>query len=123
VLEIWKPIPGYSGYEASDQGRIRSLPHSTLTSNGHVRRYQGKVLKASPDYEGYPQVNPSIKGKQLPVRVHVLVMLAFVGACPKNREICHGNEVKIDVRLKNLRYDTRSNNIKDYHRHMAKTRV
>jgi hypothetical protein len=50
-------------------------------------------------------------------------MLAFVGPCPKGKEVCHGNEIKTDATLKNLRYDTRSNNMKDYFRHAAKGRV
>jgi hypothetical protein len=81
------------------------------------------MLRASPDSFGYPIVNPSLKGKQIPVRIHTLIMLAFVGPCPKGKEVCHGNEIKTDATLKNLRYDTRSNNMKDYFRHAAKGRV
>jgi hypothetical protein len=46
--------------------------------------------------------------------VHDLVLLAFVGPKPEGLEVCHGNDVKADNRLQNLRYDTRSANAQEY---------
>lgn len=47
--------------------------------------------------------------------VHALVLLAFVGPRPDGFDILHMNHVPTDNRLSNLRYGTRSENMKmDY---------
>ena len=45
-------------------------------------------------------------------KVHVLVLEAFVGPRPAGYDACHDNGNKRDNRLTNLRWDTRSNNVK-----------
>ena len=50
-------------------------------------------------------------------RVHRLVLDAFVGPCPEGLEACHENGNRIDNRLSNLRWDTRSNNHQDKLKH------
>jgi hypothetical protein len=49
--------------------------------------------------------------------VHDLVTAAFVGPKPEKLEVCHGNGLRADNRLCNLRYDTRSANAMDRHKH------
>lgn len=50
-------------------------------------------------------------------RVHTLVLLAFVGPCPKGWSCCHNNGDATDNRLENLRWDTYSSNQLDRARH------
>src|SRR5215468_7419161 len=69
--ERWRPIPGHKGYEASTEGRIRSVPR-TLRDG---RRAGGMVLAKQPDKDGYSTVK--IRGRRY--RVSVLVQLAFAG--------------------------------------------
>ncbi|WP_341702630.1 HNH endonuclease [Ferrovibrio sp.] len=45
--------------------------------------------------------------------VHQLVIEAFVGPRPDGLEVCHGNGIKDDNRLENLRYDTPAGNRAD----------
>lgn len=70
--EVWKPIPGYEGlYEASDMGRIRSLPRN---------RAKGKILKPYFNkHNGYMYCGLHKDGKSKTKRLHVLIARAFLG--------------------------------------------
>lgn len=99
MSEIWRAIPGLPKYEVSDLGRIRSFKSGAC-----------RILKLSPDKNGYPVIHPS---GHTPKFVHRLVMLAFVGPCPEGLEVCHGPGGQADNRPSNLRYDTRKGNLQD----------
>jgi hypothetical protein len=101
--EIWKPIPGRRGYEASDLGNIRS----TGT--------RGRVLRQFTLWSGYKTTH--LSSKHMNNYVHRLVALAFMGKSPKGMHVCHNNGIKSDNRLVNLRFDTRSGNMRDVARH------
>lgn len=123
--ESWLPIPGHSGYEVSDLGRVRSVDRVVQTVRGPWR-YKGKLLDYKPsamrrdqadrsDHGGYVMVRFRYKG---PLQyVHRLVLEAFVGPCPESMEGCHNNGDKSDNRLENLRWDTRSSNSFDAMKH------
>ena len=104
----WRTIPGHEGrYEASNMGGVRSLPRVTITSNG-PRSYRGRELSLSYlGSDGYPKVPI---GNKL-CRVHLLVLLAFVGPPPDGHEALHLNADRADARLVNLRYGTHSQNM------------
>ncbi|QBX36886.1 hypothetical protein E4M02_04415 [Brevundimonas sp. S30B] len=101
-MEIWKPIPG-SDYEASSLGRIRSP--------------RGVILKPQPHTMGYHivQVKRGSDTRCRTVTVHSLVAAAFHGPRPDGLDIAHGNCIKTDNRPSNLRYATRSENLRDSH--------
>lgn len=104
-VETWKRIPGAKWfYEASDQGRIRSLPHKT---NG--RDYPGKVLAPREDSDGYLVVNITMEDgtRKNGTSVARLVLLTFDpdGYAP-GLEACHGPNGKKDNRVSELRWDT-----------------
>lgn len=120
--EEWRPIPGYDGYEASDQGRIRSVPRKIRCYNSHGeigwRTYRGTML--SPGLSsGYSHVqigkgNYNYSGEL----VHKLVMLAFVGPPPSpDHEIAHWDGNPANPCLSNLRYATYQQNYEDQVRH------
>lgn len=113
-MEQWKPVVGFeSSYEVSDLGRIRSLDRIVRGKNGGAQRRRGIVL--SPGIgRGYPMV--SLKGgagKSKTICVHRLVMQSFVGECPEGYEVAHGDGVRTNNKLSNLRYDTRKGNHAD----------
>ena len=101
MFEVWQHVPDFGGwYEVSSRGRIWS-------------NKTGRFLSCSVANTGYHQVNlgGSIR------HVQRIVLEAFVGPCPYGHEACHGNGVRTDNRLENLRWDTRKNNMADASRH------
>lgn len=109
MTEVWASIPGYEGsYEASSEGRIRSLDR--VNSVGSQLR--GRVLSPGMN-NGRPTVLLCHAGVQSTFQVGVLVLTAFVGPRPDGMECCHWNDDATDNRVENLRWDTRSANALD----------
>ena len=46
--EIWKDIPGYEGYQASNLGRIRTYNKITYTARHGYRHWQNRIIKLKP---------------------------------------------------------------------------
>ena len=104
-METWKVIPGYEGlYEVSDQGNVRTFR----------RGANGRLLKPGRMPQGHLSVALGRGNSQC---VHKLVLLTFVGPAPDRHECCHNNGNPADNRLENLRWGTRSDNIRDAVRH------
>jgi hypothetical protein len=102
----YKPIPGYPGYEVSDRGRVRSLKKG------------GRLLRpiARDNNRSHPSVHLIQGGVCRHEYIHRLVLLAFVGPCPKGMQARHyprrnGN------RLENLSWATPLVNQKDRDEH------
>lgn len=90
--EIWKSIPGYSNYEASNIGNIRKIGG------------KGK-LKLSNEAHGYLKVNiVGDDGTRHTQGVHRLVALAFVPNPDNLPEVNHKNENKKDNCVGNLEW-------------------
>lgn len=103
MKEIWKTIPNFSTYEASNLGRLRSL--------NYKRTGNTKVLKPGNSPDGYMKTMLlGDDGRYRSWTVHLFVMLAFVGKKPLGLEVNHKNGIKTDNRLENLGYVTRSQN-------------
>lgn len=104
--ENWRPVPGYSAYEVSDLGRVRSV--SRIDAAGKRRR--GRMRSLTTMHSGHLSV--TLRGEEGRRRflVHHLVLMAFVGPRPVGMEACHWNDKPSDNRLVNLRWDTRSAN-------------
>ncbi len=51
------------------------------------------------------------------VKVHRLVLLAFIGPCPPGQEACHNDGTRTNNYPSNLRWDTRKNNQHDQRKH------
>lgn len=99
-----KQIPGFPKYRITKDGRIWSL-------------YSGKWLNLMENTWGRLRVSLYKNNKGYHRDVHRLVLETFMGACPEGMEACHNNGDRLDNRLGNLRWDTRSNNAKDAVRH------
>ena len=113
--EIFKPIPGFPGYEVSDQGTVRSY-WRRLKAQGfqfEISPTPQKILCQTLS-EGYPSVS---LGRGVYMRVHVLILLAFVGPCPQNMEACHKDGSRTKNFLDNLRWGTPSSNQLDRRKH------
>lgn len=102
--EIWKVIPGYSRYEASNLGRIRRL------SDGFVIK---PLLTGIPEYY---HVNATPDGGTNNVRrLHRLVAKAFIENPDNLPVVDHINRNPLDNRAENLRWVTRSGNGRNQH--------
>lgn len=117
ITEVWRPVVGYEGaYEVSDQGRVRSLTREVYAGRGRTRLHAGRVLSVF-DGDDYSKVRLKLDGSGSTKNVHSLVAEAFLGPCPADLEVCHGNGNRNDNRLVNLRYDTHSANALDRREH------
>lgn len=114
---MWKPIPGFDGYEASSDGRVRSVDRWIVFADGRRRFYHGQQLSDYPGVEDYRRVTLKIKSVGYRENIHVLVALAFHGPCPEGLWVCHNNGIGSDNREDNLRYDTPVANSMDRWRH------
>lgn len=100
VYELWRPVPGFESYYAvSDQGRVRSTRTGKLLSPGRDNKL------------GHVGVIFNVNGVKKHVRVHRLVLLAFVGPQPTGDwHACHGPNGIADNSLFNLYWGTRKLN-------------
>lgn len=104
-MEKWKEIPGFSKYEASTLGRIRS--------KNYKRTGKKKVLKLCDAGNGYLKTMIlSDDGKYCSWGVHKWIALAFLGEKKNGMEINHIDCNKTNNKPSNLEYCTRAQNIK-----------
>lgn len=96
-MEQWRKTVHSSRYEVSDHGNVRGP--------------SGKILKPTLMQIGYFSVTLSFKDHKV-VRhyVHRLVAEAFIGPLPEGLVVNHKNHNKLDNRLENLEFISRSDN-------------
>lgn len=115
--EIWRPIPNFPGYDASNLGRIRSYWKNTGSTGGRIIAIEPqRILNPAPSH-GYYNVGLCCDKGRSTKSVHRLVAAAFLGPCPEGFEVCHNDGTRSNNELSNLRYDTRSENQRDKVRH------
>lgn len=98
--EIWKPVVGFNDYEVSNLGRVRSHKRSIT-----------HILKPIPQRSGHLQLWLRRDGQTHVVRVHRVVLEAFVSECPKGCVGTHKDNDPSNNHIDNLAWDTQSNNI------------
>ena len=106
MSEEWRPIPGIDGAFASSLGRIRGRSGKVLAP-WLVTEGRYLALRMSPS-RGLPYKN---------WMVHRLVLSAFDRPPRDGEEVAHNNGRSLDNRPENLRWDTRSGNLRDKVRH------
>ena len=119
MIEIWKDIEGYEGYQVSNLGRVRSLDR--IDSNNHPLK--GVILKPYISNSGYLLVGLYKQQKRDRKLLHRLVAEAFIPNPDNKPEIDHINTIKTDNTVflnedgsinyekTNLRWTTRKENI------------
>ena len=99
-MSEWKTIEGYSDYEISNKGEVRSFKFGKI-----------RILKQSMSGYGYLKVMLCNNGEKKQLRVHQLVLETFIGPCPDGKECNHQNGIKSENQLSNLEWVTSSENI------------
>lgn len=111
--EEWLGLVAYPGYDVSSFGRVRSYRTqgggaTTLSETPRVRKTFVEKLG------GYVSLRISVDSKPRNIRVHQLVLTAFVGPCPEGMEGCHfPDRDRTNNWVGNLRWDTKANNSAD----------
>lgn len=101
----WKKIQGFSRYEASNTGLLRSTNYK---NSGKT-----KVLKPAPDKKGYLKTMlQNDQGGYNSKHVHWFVTLAFYGPREEGLTVDHIDGNKQNNYINNLEYVTRSENCK-----------
>lgn len=99
-MEIWKDVPMFENYEASNLGQIRSKITGTIM----------RACKNHPNKRGYYQLSLKIgTNKRVTRKVHTLVCLAFHGLPPTLlHTVNHKDGNKLNNHECNLEWMTRS---------------
>jgi len=117
--EIWVDINGFSGYQISNAGRVRS----NKKSNRHPLPECGwRILRGGQDKDGYRRLTLSDGKRKGHVKIAHLVFEAFIGKRKKGIVVRHKNGINTDDRSSNLMPGTQKQNIHDKIKHgtMAK---
>lgn len=105
-----KEIPDHAGFRCNQ--------------NGDIIGKRGKVMKGHVDRCGYHEVLLSENGKVKNCLVHRLVLATF---CPienmEKYDVNHKNGNKLDNRLENLEWCTRSENIKHSYKNQLQKKI
>lgn len=97
-MTIWKDIPGYPHYMASDDGRIFS-------------KYKNKVMSCKPNIKtGYPMVMLCENGKRKQLLVHRLIAKTFLDNPDNLPCVNHKDESRDNNAVSNLEWCTYSYN-------------
>ena len=113
-----KPICGFPGYFADSDGKVWSKVWPRSRARTELAT-EMRELRSQKHYgTGYRFVMLARKGKKCKRYVHSLVLEAFVGRCPADKnETRHLNGVRGDNRLENLVWGTYLENYDDKVRH------
>ena len=112
ILEEWRSVPNFPGYEVSNLGHFRSYHKA-----GGGLWPNPRILKGWIRSDKYVGVALRKNGKTYDFCLHQLILEAFVGPCPSGEECRHLNGIYSDPRLENLKWGTRKENVADSYLH------
>lgn len=114
MTEIWKDIIGYSGYQVSNLGRIRTHNKTTLNSYHCERKWKDRIMKLKVSKkDNCSRVELWSNGIHKTCLVHRLVAYAFLGK-PENDEMTvnHKDGNRLNNCVDNLEWLSRADNIR-----------
>lgn len=105
--EVWKDIPGYEGpYQASNMGRVRSLPRVVDRGRWGAVDHPGGLKKPTKRRDGYYHLWLVRDGRSRDFTMHRLIARTFLSDSPHMEHVRHLNGHKWDNRAANLAYGT-----------------
>lgn len=114
--EVWEDIPWYPNY------KIRAIDNSIVSLNFR-RTWVTKLLRSRKTTWWHIVYWLYLQWKFKNISVHRIVMLIKEWPCPEWMEVCHNDWNPLNNHPDNLRYDTRSENVKDSVRHWTHNMV
>lgn len=110
LLEKWRPVADFTGYEVSNMGRVRSWRGPGGKQIKPVT--EPKILKSPPNTKGYP-VNVFLKpdGSRHTKTLHVVIATTFHGPCPAGHECSHLDGIRVNCRASNLAWEVHKRNM------------
>jgi len=111
---VWLPIPLFPDYEASTDGRIRSLERTVKQTNGSTRTFPSKVLKPGYNKKGYAIVTLIGPDRSRNTRlVHRLILETYHRPRWDGEECCHVDGNPSNNHIDNIYWGTPADNMKD----------
>jgi len=114
MIEIWKDIVGFEGYQVSNLGQVRSC--RPINGIGPLKSTY-RLVKSHKDHNNYNRLGLRKNGNQIKIFVHRLVLEAFEGPCPEGMEARHLDGDKDNNSYDNLMWGTPTENRHDRIRH------
>jgi len=117
--EIWKDIPRFEGYQASNLGRIRTHNKITYTEHHGERHWKDRIMRFKPSQkksshkqgDGY-RITLWKEGKPNDFLVARLIATTFLeDLIDTEMTVNHKNGNRLDNRVENLEWITRGENI------------
>ena len=111
--EIWEPVKGYEGfYEASNLGRIKSLPRKVKHKIYGEMTVHGRIMKMRDDCHGYHALDLRGPNKERHnAKVYTLIAGAFLGEKPLGHIVDHIDGNRRNDYADNLQYITPRENV------------
>lgn len=119
--EIWKDIPRYKGYQASNLGRIRTHNKITHTQKHGERHWKNRILHFKPSTSSNSKAKQGIgyrvdlwkNGKPKTLLVARLIATTFLeDLIDTKMTVNHKNGNRLDNRVENLEWLSLADNIK-----------
>ncbi len=111
VMSLFNEIPGYEGYyEIDRKGSVRSIKRVIKTEKGNIT-INSKNIKPRNNNNGYLEIRLSKDGKTKTKFIHRLLAMTYINNINNKPEVNHINGTKLDNRLDNLEWVTKSENM------------
>lgn len=115
-MESWqffKQIDWLPNYAFGRDGSV----YSCLKPGGNGRIGKWRRLTPPTNKHGYRVLSATVSGEIKHIKIHRLILEAFVGPAPDGLIACHNDGDRLNNALSNLRWDTQSSNRRDAYRH------
>ena len=105
LIEEWRVIKDFPDYAVSNLGKVKRA-----RDNGN-NRFAGDIIKSRRNKKGYVYLTLCHGEIKKSLKVHRLVLEAFIGSCPVGCECSHKDNNQTNNCLSNLEWATHSKNI------------